>query len=63
MTVQMGTPVREKVRDTMDGIKMKATITDNALYAAKHLECIQPVNDEGLSEDEVEQSDSGMQMG
>ncbi len=38
-------------------------LTDNALYAAKHLECMQPVNDEVLSEDEVEQSDSGMQMG
>lgn len=38
-------------------------LTDNALYAAKHLECIQPVRDEALSEDEVEQNDGGMQMG
>ena len=38
-------------------------LTNNALYAAKHLECIQPVNDEGLSEDEVTQKDGGMQMG
>ena len=38
-------------------------LTYNALYAAKHLECIQPVNDEGLSEDEVEQRDNGMRMG
>ncbi len=38
-------------------------LTDNALYAAKHLECMQPVSDEGLSEDEVEQRDNGMRMG
>lgn len=41
-------------------------LTDNALYAAKHLECIRPVNDESLCEDgqdETQQSDGGMQMG
>ena len=41
-------------------------LTGNALYAAKHLECIQPVRDESLCEDEqggIEQCDGGMQMG
>lgn len=40
-------------------------LNNNALYAAKHLDFLQPVSDEGLSEDgqdELEQEDSGMRM-
>ena len=40
-------------------------LNNNALYAAKHLDFLQPVNDESLSEDgqdELEQEGGGMQM-
>lgn len=40
-------------------------LNNNALYAAKHLECLQPVSDDGISEggpDVLEQEGGGMQM-
>ena len=62
-------PIREdaaKRAKDMSAGAWQWQLNNNALYAAKHLDFLQPVSDEGLSEDsqdELGQEDGGMQMG